>query len=87
MVTKDIISWKSGRLVFKEASLEVVLKDIERKYNVSFEVKSDKLLKYKYTGSFDDLKVEEIMEILEISSPIYFEKNNNNPKISIFMKK
>ncbi|CAM1374173.1 FecR family protein [Tenacibaculum xiamenense] len=87
VVTQDIISWKSGRLVFKEASLEDVLKDIERKYNVSFEVKSDKLLRYKYTGSFDDLKVEEIMEILEISSPIYFEKNNNNPKISIFMKR
>ncbi len=86
VVTKDIISWKSGKLVFKEASLENVLKDIERKYNVSFEVKSDKLLKYKYTGSFDDLKVEEIMEILEISSPIYFEKNNDNPKINIFMK-
>ncbi|SEB74796.1 ferric-dicitrate binding protein FerR, regulates iron transport through sigma-19 [Tenacibaculum sp. MAR_2009_124] len=86
VVAKDIISWKSGRLVFKEASLEDVLKDIERKYNVSFEVKSDRLLKYKYTGSFDDLKVEEIMEILEISSPIYFEKNINNPKINIFMK-
>ena len=86
VITQDIISWRTGKLIFKDAFLEDVLKDIERKYNVSFEIKSEKLLKYKYTGSFDDLKIEEILEILEISSPIYFENNTQKSKINIFMK-
>ena len=49
-----------------------VIMDLERKYNVKFFINSQKLLNYEYTGTFDNLSIDEVLELLAISSPIKY---------------
>ncbi len=68
----DIIAWKTGKLIFNKTSLEEVVVDLERKYNVNININSQKLLNYEYTGTFDNLSIDEVLKLLTISSPIKY---------------
>ncbi|WP_298541458.1 FecR domain-containing protein [uncultured Aquimarina sp.] len=75
--SKNIIAWKEGKLVFDKTPLKQVVLDLKRKYNTEFIIRSDTLLQYKYTGEFDNLSLEEVLEILKLSSPINYKHLNN----------
>lgn len=68
----DVIAWQKGKLVFKNTSLKQVVKDLSRKYNVEFVVKSKELLDYHFTGVFDNLSLTDALELLKISSKINY---------------
>ncbi len=80
--SRRIVAWKEGKLIFDETSLKQVVLDLNRKYNVEFVIKSDSLLHYKYTGEFDNLSLEEVLELLKLSSPIYYKYKNNKVMIN-----
>ncbi len=75
--SKTIVAWQDGRLIFDRTPLKQVILDLNRKYNVEFIIESESLLQYKYTGEFDNLKLEEVLELLKISSPINYKYKNN----------
>ncbi|MEM9685913.1 MAG: DUF4974 domain-containing protein, partial [Bacteroidota bacterium] len=75
--SENIIAWKQGKLVFNNTSLKQVISDLNRKYNVEFVIQSEALLHYKYTGTFDNLSLKEVLELLKISSPIHYKHANN----------
>ncbi|WP_299435988.1 FecR domain-containing protein [uncultured Aquimarina sp.] len=75
--SENIISWKQGKLIFNKTPLKQVVQDLKRKYSVEFIIQSDTLLQYKYTGEFDNLSLEEALEILKLSSPINYKHLNN----------
>lgn len=79
---EEAISWKEGKLVFRETALEEVLEDLERKYDVQFDVRSEALYDYLYTGTFDNLAIEEVLQVLKISSPIEYKKEED--KITLY---
>ena len=68
--TERLISWKDGKLIYDETDLNIVLKDLERVYDVTFLVNSKELLDYKFKGVFDNLTIEEVLSLFELSSPI-----------------
>ncbi len=68
--SSNIIAWKDGKLIFSNTSMEDVIVDLERKYDVKFIINSPKLLAYEYTGTFDNLSIDEVLDLLVISSPI-----------------
>ena len=70
--SSNIIAWKEGTLIFKNTSMSQVAIDLERKYNVKFIINSQKLLNYEYTGTFDNLTINEVLKLLVISSPIKY---------------
>jgi len=70
--SSNIIAWKEGTLIFKNTSMSQVAIDLERKYNVNFIINSQKLLNYEYTGTFDNLSIIEVLDLLVISSPIKY---------------
>lgn len=75
--SEDIIAWREGKLVFDQTPLKQVVSDLNRKYDVEFVIRSDTLLQYKYTGEFNNLSLEEVLELLKISSPIDYKLVNN----------
>lgn len=79
---EEAVSWKEGKLIFMETPLEEVLEDLERKYDVNFKVQSEALYEYLYTGTFDNLTIEEVLKVLQISSPIDYKKEEN--KITLY---
>ncbi|MEO9512692.1 MAG: FecR domain-containing protein [Flavobacteriaceae bacterium] len=82
--TESTLAWKSGKLIFNRTPLEQVVIDLERKYNTEIEIVSPELLNYEYTGTFDNLTLDEALKLLRISSQIQYETINQ--KIMLTMK-
>ncbi len=77
VISKDAIAWQQGTLVFKNTPMRQVALDLERKYNIKIVIKSPKLLTYEYTGTFDNLTLEESLQLLMISSPIKYTRTKD----------
>lgn len=70
VVTEIYSEWKENKLRFVDAPLEEVLKKLGRKFNVEFEIGNPDLLKFRYTATFIDESIEEVMQLLQDVSPI-----------------
>ncbi len=75
--SKNVIAWRNGKLVFDRTPLKQVVSDLNRKYDVDFVIESDALLRYKFTGEFDNLTIEEVLKFLKLSSSINYKYVNN----------
>jgi ferric-dicitrate binding protein FerR (iron transport regulator) len=82
--TENLTAWRQGKLVYDETPIRQVISDLKRTYNVSIEVRSEEIMDYNYTGVFDNLSIEQIMDLFEVSSPILYEMNNK--QIILYME-
>ncbi|WP_273275756.1 FecR domain-containing protein [Maribacter polysiphoniae] len=73
VISKDVVAWQKGTLVFNNTPMQQVALDLERNHNKKIIIKSSKLLKYEYTGTLDNLTLEESLQLLKVSSPIDYE--------------
>jgi transmembrane sensor len=73
VATDTYTSWKENKLRFNDTPFEEVLRRIGRKYNVKFEITNRDLLNLKYTATFIDESIEEVMQMLKTVSPITYE--------------
>lgn len=69
--------WREGKLMFKDTPLETVIRDIERKYDVKCKVVSLDMKDFLFTGTFNNLTIEEVLRVLKISSDIDHRKNGD----------
>ena len=74
--TETYTSWKENKLRFIDTPFEEVLRKIARKYNVTFEIKNRELLELKYTATFIDESIEDVMKLLKKVSPITYQIHN-----------
>lgn len=74
--TGTYTSWKENKLRFINTPFEETLRKIARKYNVTFEYTSKDLLNLKYTATFIDESIEDVMQMLQTVSPITFKIYN-----------
>jgi transmembrane sensor len=72
VVTDTYLSWKENKLRFYDTPLEEVLRRLGRKYNVKFEIENRDLLNLKYTATFIDESIEQVMQMLKEISPITY---------------
>jgi transmembrane sensor len=96
VATDTYTSWKENKLRFNDTPFEEVLRRIGRKYNVLFEITDHDLLNLKYTATFIDEPVEEVMQMLKTVSPITYkiynrtfvnDKNYLKPRIVVGKRK
>ncbi len=78
------LGWKDGKIVFKNAGMESMLKQFERWYNVSFELANKPYFKWNYTGEFTSQTLEDVLESLSFSQS--FEYKINNDKVKLVFK-
>lgn len=71
------LEWVSNRISFDNEVLETILKRLERRYNVDFKVKNTKVLKYRFTGTFNDASLIAILNALKLSQDFDFRKEGN----------
>ena len=90
--TDTYTSWKENKLRFIDVPFEEVLRQVSRRYNVVFEVRGKDLLDLKYTATFIDESIEDVMDMLKEVSPIKYkiilrttvdDKKYQKPKIII----
>jgi transmembrane sensor len=68
-------SWKDEYWIFKSEPLSELAKKIERRYNVIISFESENLKKYRFSGSFKDETLEQVLNAIELSSPVKFSIN------------
>jgi len=78
-------SWKEGKLIFNGETLENLLPKLERFYNVKITLEDESMKSFRYTGTLEEVTIEEVLRAIESTSPIRFEINKN--KIVLRMRK
>lgn len=82
------LAWLDGGIYFRNDSLEEVLRKLGRWYNVDFHISESVHKGYFFTGSFKNESLHQILEYVELTTPVKF-KFSNPKKIndSIFAKR
>ncbi len=70
--TYRYISWKDGRLMFRNDPLPDVLNKLSMIFNVDIELQGEELKNYRYRATFQEESLEEILKLLELSAPINY---------------
>jgi len=66
-------SWKEGKLVFRNDPLEVIVRRLERWYNIEVEVIGKTTNHNSLWATFIDENLEEVLRLLKLSLPINYE--------------
>ncbi len=79
----DISAWTSGQLIFSNASLEEILRTLERRFDVRFEIDKNIPLQTNYTIKFlKNDSLEQILSILkEMDKHFSYQKEQDRFKI------
>jgi transmembrane sensor len=76
VATETYTSWTENKLRLIDTPFEEALRRISRRYNVTFEIRNRDLLDLKYTATFIDESIEEVMQMLRTVSPITYKIYN-----------
>ena len=74
----NLNSWKDEYWIFKSEPLFELAKKIERRYNVKISFESEDLKKFRFSGSFKDETLEQVLNAIKLSSPVTFSINGRN---------
>ncbi len=64
--------WIEGKLMFRNSLLPDVLKRLSYFYNVKFDIKNEAINSYRFTGTFDNKQLFQVLDYLQISSNIEY---------------
>lgn len=67
-------SWKEGKLVLNNVTMEQVVRKLNRWYNVEILLMDDHLKSYTYRATFVDEKLDEVLNIFSLTSPIVYKE-------------
>lgn len=65
-------AWVNGRIVFFSDPIQTVVKKLEKWYNVEIVFTDPKLENYQFTGTFIDESLEQVLNILSLTSPMTY---------------
>lgn len=63
-------AWKEGRLVFRDAPLEEVVRKLSRKYNVDIVLHRESAKDYRFRATFSSENVTQILDYLKMAAPV-----------------
>ncbi len=66
------VAWKSGKLMFRDDKMNLVVEKLQRWYNVDFEIKDKEISDYVYTATFIDESLDQVLKMLSLSAPITY---------------
>ena len=65
-------AWTEGKIVFEDDPIQVVVEKLSNWYNIDIEISDRQLQRYRFTGTFINEPVEQILSILSITSPMSY---------------
>ncbi|WP_214983642.1 FecR family protein [Tenacibaculum dicentrarchi] len=81
----NTISWREGKIQFKNKTFKEIATDFKNQYNLKFHFENEKVSNIKFTGTFKKtMPIREILEILTITTP--FEYHFNTQKNTWIIK-
>lgn len=71
--SRNEIAWKDGVVILNNTPLKEVLWTLSKRFDVDFEVKNENLYTSSFTGVFDNLQLDRILEYFKIASHINYD--------------
>ena len=75
-------AWESRKLVFENTELKNLVKTLEQYFNTSILIKNDALGNCRFTASFEDPDLEEVLEIISITGNLTISKEQGHTIIA-----
>ena len=85
--TFELTAWKDNRLFFNAEKLQNLAVLLERKFDVAIQIESEELLNYKFTGTFHQETLEQILDIINLSAPIKYSIYKGIVRINLDVKR
>lgn len=63
-------AWKDGKMVFRRASMDEIVRRLSRHFNVEIKLEGKELHAYEYSATFTTETLSEILQLLEKTAPI-----------------
>lgn len=76
-------SWKDDKWIIDDEPLSLFVTDMERRYNLNIHFASEELKEYKFTGTFENETVEQILTAISFAAPVSYRFNKNNVVLSL----
>jgi transmembrane sensor len=70
--TLDDKEWINGKLIYKSETLESITRQLERTFGKKVTIKDAKVGQYRFTGTFDESSLDEIMRYLAMTRPFKY---------------
>ncbi len=64
--------WINGKIVFYNDRIQTVVEKLENWYNIDIEIADKKLETYRFTGTFVDEPVEQVLDMLNLTSNMHY---------------
>lgn len=74
---KNFLAWKTHRLAFDNHILKDIIPELERFYKIKFEVSNPKMLNCRFTGTFDNINLEQALKIIKFTLDASYKKSGN----------
>ena len=81
--TELYTAWTNGILIFQKTPMEDVISTLERWFNITIELRDPVLKSYRYTGTFDNRSLEQIMSYISLSSDINYKIDKDHITLHI----
>lgn len=65
--------WREGKYIFRDMPFGLILKMLQRKYNVNIQLNDPELASFKYNAMFNGESLEQILELMTLSAPIQYD--------------
>ena len=76
------LGWRENKLIFSDQKLSEIIPELERWYGVKVEVKSEELLSLRYTGTFRNVTLSNLIQ--SMSYALDFKYQLTNKTLSIY---
>jgi transmembrane sensor len=73
----NVLSWKERRLIFNKSTIDSVVENIENYFGIDIEIRNKNILRCRFTGSFNEPTLSEVIEALSISLDLTISKADN----------
>jgi ferric-dicitrate binding protein FerR (iron transport regulator) len=73
---QDVIAWKDGILIFNETPFYEVAVKLGRWFNADIKITDQSIANYRFTGTFTEESLEQVLELLKLSTPIDYSSSH-----------
>lgn len=63
----EVFDWVNNKMIFRNTSMAQVITEIENRFGVQIILKDEKLAKKKFTSSFNDENLDQILKVITLS--------------------
>ena len=81
--TQLYTSWKDPRWIVEHETLASLAEKLGRRYNVTFHFRQQEVGEYRFSGSFENETIEEIMQLLRHATPIRYTIDRGKITVSV----